>query len=768
MYLSLTGTLDIYLNVKDLEVPPGYLFFDAITFECEFDSSGYKTLLPEFTLLCINKKWLRYPTHTLPESFKDNVVHGTFNEIVAEGPIYGRCHVIIAIIGPFDSFGNMTFALEIQGCPALKFGLHCNNTCVCSDGVKCHNFNGECLCPKGLAGAICDIYEPILEVTSPYEYPTWESNVEINCTVHGLENAVIEWTKDKIRLPTMNSEIYAQYKPRPIQSTLRLYNVTGRNNGVYTCTVNTSIALQKTVTMKVIRIPNPFIEVPSNQTVKCGGSVTLTCRVKPEVGTIAWVKGREIPSIYSTLNNSDNIQIVENTTIGVSQLIITNVTLQDESIYRCYVGYSIVDDTIDYSESQIVVYVDPIEPFPRLLGNVNRGVYEVEDGGLIDLKCETNLSKPIVELEWVLDASFVKPFKSHTAFGGSLFNVTTYFSKTASKDDNNKEVMCVATSPGFGKRNISIILNITYTPIVNVNPESIKIDAKDDVLMTCNASANPTPISYMWSVKFTDGRILYFNTENLELNDVTTDFDKAVVICWANNSLGSSFATVGSFVVVGPGPRLDIIIPTMVSGVILLLAILFLLTYKHRYVVQTFLASRYIRIFQPDQGKEYDCYISYKSDGKDEDFVVRSLTPWLEQKGCTVCVDYKCFLLGDAMKNNITNFISKSRTIVIVLSPSFFKCNWCNYELKTAYFNFHEGRSNILPIVYEDIPDDAKTNFAIKTLFKSITYLTWPGDEVEERAKRRFWRDVDNSLGLQKNYNNRVANENEEGSNLLI
>ena len=41
-------------------------------------------------------------------------------------------------------------------CPSGKFGQSCSQVCQCEGGSECDMVTGQCRCPSGLMGKVCD------------------------------------------------------------------------------------------------------------------------------------------------------------------------------------------------------------------------------------------------------------------------------------------------------------------------------------------------------------------------------------------------------------------------------------------------------------------------------------------------------------------------------------------------------------------------------------------------------------------------------------
>ncbi|SDB63130.1 DUF1883 domain-containing protein [Butyrivibrio sp. INlla16] len=94
--------------------------------------------------------------------------------------------------------------------------------------------------------------------------------------------------------------------------------------------------------------------------------------------------------------------------------------------------------------------------------------------------------------------------------------------------------------------------------------------------------------------------------------------------------------------------------------------------------------------------KEYDVFISHASEDKND--IVRPLAHELVNKGVSVWYDEFEMKIGDSLRRKIDQGLSKSRFGTVVISPSFIKKGWTNYELDGLVTNAISGKQIILPI----------------------------------------------------------------------
>ncbi|XP_068687986.1 uncharacterized protein [Montipora foliosa] len=130
-----------------------------------------------------------------------------------------------------------------------------------------------------------------------------------------------------------------------------------------------------------------------------------------------------------------------------------------------------------------------------------------------------------------------------------------------------------------------------------------------------------------------------------------------------------------------------------------------------------------------DYEARYDVFISYSS--KDVTWVKRLLAE-LEKRRFTCCVDFRDFVRGTAVAENIYQAIYYSRKTIAVLSPAFAKSGWCNHELQQALTTIRSHQ--VVPIVYRKC--------AIPLTLQDRTFLDWESCDV----KSHFWEQLETAL----------------------
>jgi hypothetical protein len=108
--------------------------------------------------------------------------------------------------------------------------------------------------------------------------------------------------------------------------------------------------------------------------------------------------------------------------------------------------------------------------------------------------------------------------------------------------------------------------------------------------------------------------------------------------------------------------------------------------------------------FQPEDNKEYDFFISHSSEDKED--IVRSLAETLRENGFAVWYDEFELKVGDSLRKKIDTGLTNSRYGIVIISPSFVKKNWTEYELNGMVAKEMNGHKVILPIWHKISKDE--------------------------------------------------------------
>ncbi len=134
-----------------------------------------------------------------------------------------------------------------------------------------------------------------------------------------------------------------------------------------------------------------------------------------------------------------------------------------------------------------------------------------------------------------------------------------------------------------------------------------------------------------------------------------------------------------------------------------------------------------------DDGREYDVFISHATE--DRESVVGPLAHALEQHGLSVWYDKFVLRVGDSLRRKIDEGIARSRFGIVVLSPSFFRKDWPQYELDGLVTMSVSNKQILLPIWHGLSKDDViqrSPSLADKIALRTADYTI--GEIAEEIA----------------------------------
>ncbi|SEB07532.1 TIR domain-containing protein [Pseudobutyrivibrio sp. ACV-2] len=97
--------------------------------------------------------------------------------------------------------------------------------------------------------------------------------------------------------------------------------------------------------------------------------------------------------------------------------------------------------------------------------------------------------------------------------------------------------------------------------------------------------------------------------------------------------------------------------------------------------------------------KEFDVFISHASEDKND--VARPLANALQRLGVRVWYDEFELKIGDSLRRKIDQGLSRSRFGIVVISRSFVKKGWTNYELDGLMTKAISGQQILLPIWHD-------------------------------------------------------------------
>ncbi|MGL4806751.1 MAG: toll/interleukin-1 receptor domain-containing protein, partial [Bacteroidales bacterium] len=105
-----------------------------------------------------------------------------------------------------------------------------------------------------------------------------------------------------------------------------------------------------------------------------------------------------------------------------------------------------------------------------------------------------------------------------------------------------------------------------------------------------------------------------------------------------------------------------------------------------------------------ESNKQYDFFISHASEDKND--IVRDLAEALRNSGFEVWYDEFELKIGDSLRKKIDYGLSNANYGIVIVSPSFVKKNWTEYELNGMVAREMNGHKVILPIWHKISKDE--------------------------------------------------------------
>ena len=219
------------------------------------------------------------------------------------------------------------------------------------------------------------------------------------------------------------------------------------------------------------------------------------------------------------------------------------------------------------------------------------------------------------------------------------------------------------------------------------------------------------------------------------------------------------------------------------GSLLLLMAIVAILLYKCHGEMKVFMFTHFNwhpfdRIDDSDPTKIYDAFISYSGD--DHRWVVETFQQRLEKHDppYKLCFHYRDFRAGAPIVENILKSVDQSKRMLMVLSPSFARSEWCLLEFRAAHRKVIEDRMNYLIIILLDDVNMAELDEEIKLYMRTNTYVSY--------SDKWFWQklfyampqqpargsmeagNVESIESISENHNNSVQTLEDEGLNINL
>ncbi|XP_026680369.1 irregular chiasm C-roughest protein-like, partial [Diaphorina citri] len=140
-----------------------------------------------------------------------------------------------------------------------------------------------------------------------------------------------------------------------------------------------------------------FRVVPKNTTVQEGGEVTLECEVSNLAGTVQWTKDGFALGFNSIIPGFPSYMRVGDSSHGVYNLRIRNVSLTDDAEFQCQVGPAQYHKPIR-ANARLTVISPPSSI--EIVGHPSNSKIEIRENQEITLECLVKNAKPAAKIVW--------------------------------------------------------------------------------------------------------------------------------------------------------------------------------------------------------------------------------------------------------------------------------------------------------------------------------------------------------------------------------
>ncbi|XP_024936811.1 toll-like receptor 13 isoform X2 [Cephus cinctus] len=141
----------------------------------------------------------------------------------------------------------------------------------------------------------------------------------------------------------------------------------------------------------------------------------------------------------------------------------------------------------------------------------------------------------------------------------------------------------------------------------------------------------------------------------------------------------------------------------------------------------------------------YDVFVSYSDENRN--WVIQELLPNIEDStSIKICLHERDFQVGVSILENIISGMDLSRMFLLVISDSFLKSQWCQFEMYLAQHRLLEMcRDCLILVLLEEIPKNMRPKI-LQYLMITKTYIVWPKNGNDNCAKKIFWQRLKKAL----------------------
>uniref|UniRef100_A0A8D9ETC5 Nephrin n=1 Tax=Cacopsylla melanoneura TaxID=428564 RepID=A0A8D9ETC5_9HEMI len=295
-----------------------------------------------------------------------------------------------------------------------------------------------------------------------------------------------------------------------------------------------------------------FRVVPKNTTVQEGGEVTLECEVSNLAGTVQWTKDGFALGFQAIIPGFPSYTRVGDTSHGVYNLRIRNVSLTDDAEFQCQVGPAQYHKPIR-ANARLTVITPPSSI--EIVGHPSNSKIEIRENQEITLECLVKNAKPAAKIVWYrgntelkLDNRQDQVSDTEERIGHTRVHRASVSSKIRikpSKEDDFAEYTCEATHealPVDMPMRTTVQLSVMYPPdppYIEGYTEGETIKRSQNVELVCRSRGGNPPPQLTW-YRNDEIRRVQYRTSN-RMSESTLSFtaeaadNKAKFRCEASN-----------------------------------------------------------------------------------------------------------------------------------------------------------------------------------------------------------------------------------------
>ncbi|XP_030383652.1 Down syndrome cell adhesion molecule homolog [Scaptodrosophila lebanonensis] len=280
----------------------------------------------------------------------------------------------------------------------------------------------------------------------------------------------------------LNSNYRLDFRPARGIYDLQIKNTSyNRDNGRFECRIKAkgtgADVHQEFYNLTVLTAPHPPMVSP--------GNIAIATEERPLELTCGSIGGSPDPMI-TWYREGSNVPLQSYALKGGSKNHYTNATLQivprraDDGVkYKCVVWNRAMPEghSLETTVALNVNYYPRVEVGPQ-------NPLRIERDHIAKLDCRVDAKPMVTSVRWSRNGQYVSATPSHTIYRVSRHHAGKY---TCSADN------------GLGKTGEKdIVLDVLYAPVVVIESKTHEAEEGETVLVRCNVTANPPPITIEW------------------------------------------------------------------------------------------------------------------------------------------------------------------------------------------------------------------------------------------------------------------------------